>query len=52
MFVRDTAGRSLRGSAPVVEHPSEIKEVLENPEKAIGGMMRRKQAKAVWTRGC
>lgn len=34
LFVKETAGRSLRGSAPVVEHPSEIKEVLKNPEKA------------------
>lgn len=34
LFVRETAGRSLRGSAPVVEHPSEINEVLKNPEKA------------------
>ncbi|WP_436374790.1 MFS transporter [Cytobacillus sp. BC1816] len=34
LFVRETAGRSLRGSAPVVEHPSEVNEVLKNPEKA------------------
>ncbi len=34
LFVRETAGRSLRGSAPVVEHQSEVKEVLKNPERA------------------
>ncbi|MGI2328313.1 MFS transporter [Planococcus sp. YIM B11945] len=34
LFVKETAGKSLRGSAPVVEHASEIKDVLKNPEKA------------------
>jgi MHS family proline/betaine transporter-like MFS transporter len=34
LFVKETAGRSLRGSAPVVEHPHEVKEILENPERA------------------
>ncbi|RSK55130.1 MFS transporter [Bacillus canaveralius] len=34
-FVKETAGRSLRGSAPVVEHPSEIKELINHPEKAL-----------------
>jgi len=33
--VKETAGRSLRGSAPVVEHPSEINEVLKNPKRAF-----------------
>lgn len=35
LFVKETAGKSLRGSAPVVEDPSEIKEVLNHPEKAL-----------------
>ncbi|PLS16992.1 MFS transporter [Bacillus sp. M6-12] len=35
LFVKETAGKSLRGSAPVVENPSEIKEVLKQPEKAL-----------------
>ncbi|MDN4524647.1 MFS transporter [Fictibacillus fluitans] len=34
-FVRETAGRSLRGSLPVVEEPAEVEEVLKNPEKAL-----------------
>lgn len=34
-FVKETAGRSLRGSAPTVEDPSEIDEILKNPEKAL-----------------
>ncbi len=35
LFVKETAGRSLRGSAPVVEHPREAKEVLKHPRKAF-----------------
>lgn len=34
-FVKETAGRSLRGSAPTVEHTSEIAEILKNPDKAL-----------------
>ncbi|NUK31991.1 glycine betaine/L-proline transporter ProP [Parageobacillus sp. VR-IP] len=34
-FVKETAGRSLRGSAPAVEDPSEIEEILKNPDKAF-----------------
>ncbi|MDM5334937.1 MFS transporter [Ureibacillus composti] len=34
-FVKETAGRSLRGSAPTVEHASEINELLKNPDKAL-----------------
>jgi len=34
-FVKETAGRSLRGSAPTVDHPSEIDELLKNPDKAL-----------------
>ncbi|MGG1572074.1 glycine betaine/L-proline transporter ProP [Fictibacillus sp. NRS-1165] len=34
-FVKETAGRSLRGSLPAVEDPSEIKEVLKDPEEAL-----------------
>lgn len=35
IFVKETAGKSLRGSAPVVEDPSEVAEVLKQPEKAL-----------------
>ncbi|RFU69030.1 MFS transporter [Peribacillus saganii] len=35
LFVKETAGKSLRGSAPVVENQSEIKEVLKHPDKAL-----------------
>jgi MFS transporter, MHS family, proline/betaine transporter len=34
-FVKETAGRSLRGSAPAVEDPSEIEEILKNRDKAF-----------------
>lgn len=34
-FVKETAGRSLRGSAPTVEDPSEIDEILKNPVNAL-----------------
>jgi MFS transporter, MHS family, proline/betaine transporter len=34
-FVKETAGRSLRGSTPAVEDPSEIEEILKNPDKAF-----------------
>ncbi|RDI42163.1 MFS transporter [Falsibacillus pallidus] len=34
-FVKETAGRSLRGSAPAVEEKHEIAEVLEEPEEAL-----------------
>jgi MFS transporter, MHS family, proline/betaine transporter len=34
-FVKETAGKSLRGSTPAVEDPSEIEEVLKNPDKAF-----------------
>ncbi|MDM5337255.1 MFS transporter [Fictibacillus enclensis] len=34
-FVKETAGRSLRGSLPVVEEPAEVEEVLKNPEEAL-----------------
>jgi MFS transporter, MHS family, proline/betaine transporter len=33
--VKETAGRSLRGSTPAVEDPSEIEEILKNPDKAF-----------------
>lgn len=35
LFVKETAGRSLRGSAPAIEDPSEIEEILNNPDKAL-----------------
>ncbi|WP_254119301.1 hypothetical protein [Bacillus sp. FJAT-29790] len=35
VFVKKTAGRSLRGSAPTVEDPSEIDEILKSPDKAL-----------------
>ena len=35
LFVKETAGKSLRGSAPAVEDPSEIGEILKNPDKAL-----------------
>ncbi len=34
-FVKDTSGKSLRGSPPAVEEKQEIKEVLEEPEEAL-----------------
>lgn len=34
-FVKETAGRSLRGSAPIVEDPKEIDEILKNPDEAL-----------------
>ncbi|MFC7395391.1 MFS transporter [Scopulibacillus cellulosilyticus] len=34
-FVKETAGKSLRGSSPAVEDPSEINEILKNPDKAL-----------------
>ncbi|WP_082683459.1 glycine betaine/L-proline transporter ProP [Fictibacillus sp. FJAT-27399] len=35
LFVKETAGRSLRGSYPAVEDPGEIKEILMNSEEAL-----------------
>lgn len=35
LFVKETAGRSLRGSAPTVEDPSNIDEILKNPGEAL-----------------
>lgn len=34
-FVKETSGRALRGSPPVVEERHEIKGILENPEEAL-----------------
>lgn len=34
-FVKETSGKALRGSLPVVEEHHEIKEILENPEEAL-----------------
>lgn len=34
-FVKETAGRSLPGSMPAVEDPSEIDEILKNPDEAL-----------------
>jgi MFS transporter, MHS family, proline/betaine transporter len=34
-FVKETSGKALRGSLPVVEEHQEIKEILENPEEAL-----------------
>ena len=33
-FVKDTSGKSLRGSPPAVEEKQEIKEVLEEPKSS------------------
>lgn len=35
IFVKDTTGKALRGSAPAVEEKQEIAEILENPQEAI-----------------
>jgi MFS transporter, MHS family, proline/betaine transporter len=35
LFVKETAGRSLRGSMPAVEDPKEIDEILKNPAEAL-----------------
>ncbi|MGV3467203.1 MAG: MFS transporter, partial [Heyndrickxia sp.] len=35
LFVTETTGKSLRGSAPAVEEKHEITEILENPQEAI-----------------
>ncbi|MBO1000456.1 MFS transporter [Bacillus sp. SD075] len=35
LFVKETAGRSLRGSFPAVENASEIDEILKNPHEAL-----------------
>ncbi|WP_234998495.1 MFS transporter [Salirhabdus sp. Marseille-P4669] len=35
IFLKETAGRALRGSPPAVEEQSEIKEILEEPEEAL-----------------
>ncbi|MEV5039575.1 glycine betaine/L-proline transporter ProP [Peribacillus frigoritolerans] len=35
LFVKETAGKSLRGSPPVVKDQSEIQELLKNPDKAL-----------------
>ncbi|MGC4379041.1 MFS transporter [Fictibacillus sp. Mic-4] len=34
-FVKETAGKSLRGCQPIVEDPDEVKEVLKNPARAL-----------------
>lgn len=34
-FVKETAGRSLRGSTPAVDNASEIEQVLKNPNEAL-----------------
>lgn len=34
-FVKETAGKSLRGSLPAVEDPSEIDEILKKPKEAL-----------------
>lgn len=34
-FIKETSGKSLRGSPPVVEEYHEIKEILEKPEEAL-----------------
>jgi len=35
IFVKETTGKALRGSAPAVEEKHEIAEILENPQEAI-----------------
>jgi MFS transporter, MHS family, proline/betaine transporter len=35
LFVKETAGRSLRGSMPAVEDPNEVDEILKNPAEAL-----------------
>lgn len=35
MWFTETSGRSLRGSAPAVEKPHEVHEVLQEPEEAL-----------------
>lgn len=35
IFVKDTTGKALRGSAPAVEEKHEIADILENPQEAI-----------------
>lgn len=34
-FVKDTSGKSLRGSPPAVEEKQEVKEILKDPEEAL-----------------
>lgn len=34
-FIKETSGKSLRGSPPVVEEHHEIKKILEKPEEAL-----------------
>lgn len=38
VYVKETAGRSLRGAPPAVEDASEIDEVLKNPKEALWWM--------------
>lgn len=45
LFVKETAGKSLRGAFPVVEDPSEIDEVLKKPEEALWWMEELSDAK-------
>ncbi|MBS4175593.1 glycine betaine/L-proline transporter ProP [Bacillus sp. FJAT-49736] len=35
IFVKETTGKALRGSAPAVEEKNEVAEILENPQEAI-----------------
>lgn len=35
IFVKETTGKALRGSAPAVEEKHEIADILENPQEAI-----------------
>lgn len=35
LFVKETAGKSLRGSAPTIEDQSEVDEILKNPVQAL-----------------
>ncbi|THE13437.1 MFS transporter [Bacillus timonensis] len=35
IFLKETAGKALRGSPPAVEEKAEIKEILEEPEEAL-----------------
>jgi MFS transporter, MHS family, proline/betaine transporter len=35
VFVKDTSGKALRGSAPAVEEKHEIPDILEEPKEAL-----------------
>ncbi|MFY4777123.1 MFS transporter [Metabacillus sp. RGM 3146] len=47
LFVTETAGKSLRGSSPAVENPSEIEEVLKNSDESLWWMAEEMKEKVV-----